>query len=101
MKPSSRSHEPPFRTTDSKRVGGEQQQERLIADRRAGLTPSDMVEQRLQALLCCSALIAGTPPLCLPRADGRMKRTIGYTPAEEIESEVGPIRNRAAVSDVG
>jgi hypothetical protein len=61
-------------------VGDEQPQESLIADRRAGLTPADMVEQRLQALLGGSALKVDMPRLCLPRADGRTKRTIDYPP---------------------
>ena len=96
MKPSSRSNEPAFRITDAKWVGDEQPQERLIADRRAGLTPADMVEQRLQALLHCSALMAGTSRLCLPRADGRMNRTIEYAPIEEPEEGISP---REANSD--
>lgn len=80
MKRSSRSHEPAFRTTESKRAGSEQPQERLIEDKRARLTPSDMVEQRLEGLLRCSAPTAGTPRRFLPRADGCANRTIEYTP---------------------
>ena len=45
--------------------------ESLIADRRAGLTPSDMVEQKLQALLHGTPLRVGYLRLGLPRTDAR------------------------------
>ncbi|MHB1422566.1 MAG: ASCH domain-containing protein [Gemmataceae bacterium] len=82
MKPSSRSNEPGFRSADSKRLGDEQPREKLIADKRAGLTPTDLVEQRLQVMLRCPA---GVPRLCPPRGDGRTNRTIEYTPARRTE----------------
>jgi hypothetical protein len=63
---------------DSKRVGNEQPEERLIVDRRAGLTPVDIVEQRLRSLLRCSTQMAGGPQFCLPRGNQRSKRTIDY-----------------------
>jgi hypothetical protein len=50
---------PPVRTIASKSVITAQQAEILIADKRAGLTPADMVEQRIQALLLRSSLNAG------------------------------------------
>ena len=50
---------PPVRAIASKSVSTAQQAEILIADKRAGLTPSDMVEQRFQALLLRSSLDPG------------------------------------------
>src|SRR6516162_8932891 len=50
--------------------------ESLIADRRAGLTPSDMVEQRLRALLYGASLRVGHLRLGLPRTHECRKRMI-------------------------
>jgi hypothetical protein len=54
-----RIEKPPLRTIASKSVITAQQAEILVADKRAGLTPADMVEQRLQALLLRSSLNSG------------------------------------------
>jgi hypothetical protein len=78
LKPSRRIDEPPFRTTSPKPVAAEPPEEMLIADKRAGLTPADLVEQRFRALLRDSSPKVGMPQFCLPRADGRTKRTIEY-----------------------
>jgi hypothetical protein len=75
----------PLRTIASKSVNSDQQAEILIADKRAGLTPADMVEQRLQALLLRSSLSPGTPGLSIPRADGHTRTTIAYTSLGEAK----------------
>jgi hypothetical protein len=49
----------PRRPTAPKSVIPARQAEILIADKRAGLSPADMVEQRLQALLLRSSLSIG------------------------------------------
>jgi hypothetical protein len=49
----------PRRPTAPKSVITAQQAEILIADKRAGLSPADLVEQRLQALLLRSSLGPG------------------------------------------
>ncbi|MGH7174002.1 MAG: hypothetical protein ACRELG_27330 [Gemmataceae bacterium] len=76
MKPTRRLDELPFRITDSPHVTDEEREEMLIADKRAGLSPADMVEQRLQALLHGSARKLGTPPFGNPRANPRARRKI-------------------------
>jgi hypothetical protein len=65
----------------------------LIADKRAGLTPADIVEQRFRALLHDSSLKVSMPRLRLPRADGRTKRTIEY--ASRAEPKEGANRQEA------
>jgi hypothetical protein len=67
-----------FWSTGSKTVGDKQLEEVLIADKRAGLTPADIVEQRFRALLHNSSLTIGIPRLCLPRDDSCTRRTIEY-----------------------
>jgi hypothetical protein len=62
----------------SKPVAHEQLEDILIADKRAGLSPADIVEQRFRVLLNSSALKVGMPRLCFPRADGRTRRAIEY-----------------------
>ena len=79
MKPSRRIDEPPFRITGSKPVADEQREDILIADKRAGLTPADIVEQRFRVLLHGSSLKADMSRLCLPRAGGRARRTLEHT----------------------
>jgi hypothetical protein len=51
-----RIEKPPLRTIASKTVIVAQPAEILIADKRAGLTPADIVEHRFQALLLRSSL---------------------------------------------
>jgi hypothetical protein len=53
----------------------------LVADKRAGLTPADLVEQRFQALLQGSSTKPGTPRICLCRTDGRGRRAVEYAPS--------------------
>ena len=93
MKLSRQIDEPPFRKTGSKPVAEGQPEERLIADKRAGLTPADIVEQRFRVLLHGSSLTVGMPRLCLPRADRRVRRTIEYASCGELEE--GASRRRA------
>ena len=80
MKPSLRIDEPPFWLSGSKNIADGKLAEMLIADRRAGLTPAAIVEQRFRALLDDSSLKVGMARLCLPRADERTPRTIEYAP---------------------
>jgi hypothetical protein len=47
---------PPLQTIASKSVSAAQPPEKLITDKRAGITPADLVEQRFQALLLGSSL---------------------------------------------
>ena len=79
---------PPVRTIASKSVITAQQAEILIADKRAGLTPADMVEQRFQALLLHCSLNPGTHQLSLPRDGGHTGRTIKFRFAEGREGSV-------------
>jgi hypothetical protein len=62
----------------------------LIADKRAGLTPADMVEQRFQDLLLDSSLDPGMPRLSLPRAGGRTRRTIAYASLGKAKESASP-----------
>jgi hypothetical protein len=62
----------------------------LIADKRAGLSPADMVEQRFQALLYGSALKVGLTRLCIPRPQGRTRSTIQRAPLGGPNEEIHP-----------
>jgi hypothetical protein len=72
LKPSRRPDEPPFQTTAPKRIADQQPDEMLIADKRAGLSPADMVENRLRALLHGSNLKVGLPRHSFPAPTGRL-----------------------------
>jgi hypothetical protein len=72
LKPSRRPDEPPFRTTGSKRIDDLQPEEMLIADKRAGLSPADMVERRFQTLLSGSEPREGLPRPSFPAPTGRL-----------------------------
>ncbi len=69
---------PPLRTIASKLLRVAQPAEILIADKRSGVTPAAMVEQRFQALLLGSSLIPGMHGVSISRADGHIRRTIAY-----------------------
>jgi hypothetical protein len=78
---------PPLRTIAAKSVIPAQPAEILIADKRAGLTPADMVEQRFQALLLGSSSDSGMSRLSLCHVGGHTRRTIAYASlGEEKES---------------
>lgn len=82
MKPSRRIDEPPLRTIDPNEVVHTRSEEMLVADKRAGLTPADLVEQRFQALLRGgSSLTPDMPWLGLSRTDGRTRRAVQYAPS--------------------
>jgi hypothetical protein len=84
---SRRIDKPPLRTIAAKSVISAQPAEILIADKRAGLTPADMVEQRFQALLLGSSSDSGMSRLSLCHVGGHTKRTIAYASlGEEKES---------------
>lgn len=87
MTPFRRIDKPSPRTIAPKSGSVAEPAEMLIADKRVGLTPADMVEQRFQALLLSSSLGSGTPRLNLPRAGGRIRRTSAHASlGEEKES---------------
>ena len=78
---------PPIRTIAAKSVIPAQPAEILIADKRAGLTPADMVEQRFQALLLGSSSDSGMSRLSLCHVGGHTRRTVAYASlGEEKES---------------
>ena len=76
---------PSLRTIAPKSVSAAQPDEILIADKRAGLTPADLVEQRFQALLLGSSRAPGMSRLSLCRAGGNTKRTIAYASLREAK----------------
>jgi hypothetical protein len=82
---SRRIDKPPLRTIAAKSVIPAQPAEILIADKRAGLTPADMVEQRFQALLLGSSSDSGMSRLSLCHVGGHTRRTIAHASLRERE----------------
>lgn len=76
---------PPLRTIDPKSVIAAQLGEMLIADKRSGLTPADLVEQRFQALLLGSSSDSGMSRPSLCHVGGHTRRTIAYASLREEE----------------
>jgi hypothetical protein len=79
---------PPLRTIDLKSVIPAQSVEILIADKRSGLSPAALVEQRFQALLLGSSSNSGMSRPSLCHVGGHTRRTIAYASLRE-EKEGG------------